>query len=189
MKRLHCGPHVFTGSYRKKVKTSIASTKNAREKFSSLQELRAVLFPDECMMEKYPTRPSDARVPEENHNVQVDCWILRRPKKEADRDFHLKLENPPDQRIRVGLTAEISGLPRRGKDRAALERVRRNFIHLVMEPACGKEFKPLSVRVVGSLFFDKRHNHKRKHTRGPGRTTAWEIHPVTDFRVLLSPSW
>jgi hypothetical protein len=194
----------FLGHYRKQAKTTIWRTPSGQiaraTQYHNLAQLLDSLPADATMRTKYPNlvisaaappaqkaAVSGRRVAEEQHNVQVDCWL-----------YHVRLEGDDDYHTIVGssaapagarfLNVEVSGLPARGQDRAALQKVRDQLTRLVGAPIGKTKYvdvvPPRKVRVTGSLFFDA--DHRRGQIGPPPHNpqTVWEIHPVTSIRAL-----
>ena len=194
----------FLGHYRKQAKTTIwrtASGQIARAtSYAGLVQLLNGLPSDASMRSKYPNlvisaaappaqkaAVSGRRVPEEQHNVQVDCWLYH-VRLEGDDDYHTIIGSSSSSKTARFLNVEVSGLPASGKDRAALKRVRDQLISLVGQPIGKTKYTdivpPRKVRVTGSLFFDA--DHRRGQIGPPPHNpqTVWEIHPVTSIRAL-----
>ena len=193
----------FKGHYRKEAKTSIVRTASGAiataKKFASLDDLLASFIPYDTMKKNHPkiiVKAGDEkaakaalgkRLPEETHNVEVDCW-LHHVKSEGDDDFHVIVGSSPDATKAAFLNVEVSGLPVGGKDLKVLTKARQQLNALVQQPIPKKKYEdvtpPLKVRIKGSLFFDGDHLPGKI---GPGKDkaqTVWEIHPVISIKAL-----
>jgi hypothetical protein len=194
----------FLGHYRKQAKTTIWRTPSGRiaraAPYRDLAQLLDSLPADAAMRTKYPNlvisaaappaqkaAVSGRRVPEEQHNVQVDCWLYH-VRLEGDDDYHTIIGSSSAPKTARFLNVEVSGLPASGKDRALLKKVRDQLISLVGQPVGKTKYTdvipPRGVRVTGSLFFDA--DHRRGQIGPPPHNpqTVWEIHPVTSIRAL-----
>jgi len=194
----------FLGHYRKQAKTTIWRTANGQiaqaTPYNNLAQLLDSLPADAAMRTKYPqlvisaaappaqkAAVSGRRVPEEQHNVQVDCWLYH-VRLEGDDDYHTIVGSSSSANTARFLNVEVSGLPARGKDRALLQKVRDELNNLVGQPIGKTKYTdviPLrKVQVTGSLFFDA--DHRRGQIGPPPHNpqTVWEIHPVTSIRAL-----
>ena len=123
---------------------------------------------------------SQKRFLEELRNVHVDCWVYA-ARKENDHDIHLIIGNSPRRARRVLMTAEVSGLPRVGKDIVPLRRARRQLVRTIGRVPTDYRclVPPLHVSVQGSLLFDAHHRPEGTEKCGLQLDTVWEIHPVT----------
>jgi hypothetical protein len=96
-----------------------------------------------------------------------------------ERDTHIELalakDAPETQRVIVEVTPRIRKLKGSGWTTAAIK----------------EQFKGKWVEVTGWLTFDTMHVDAAENTNPGGeknwRATCWEIHPVTDMKVLDSP--
>lgn len=168
------------------------------KKFTDLHALLAFLVPYNTIKQKYPRLIVQAgdetaakaapgqRVPEERHNVEVDCW-LHYVKSETDADFHVIVGSSPNADEAAFLTVEVSGLPSGGKDLKILKQVRRQLQALISHPAPTTKYETVTparkVRITGSLLFDGDHLPGRI---GPGQAkpkTVWEIHPAISIKA------
>jgi hypothetical protein len=165
--------------------------------YTNLGDLIVSLPGDAAMRLRYPdlnlttTGFPEKREPEELHNVRVDCWIHAvkfedgRGSGAGDNDFHVILGNSPDTAVASYMTAEISGLPASGKNRAPLKAARQKFLGILGSTPHAGAFAmispPKKVRVSGSLFFDGDHRAGCNTCPGPSWAkpeSVWEIHPV-----------
>jgi hypothetical protein len=194
----------FLGHYRKQAKTTIWRTPSGRiaraTPYPDLAQLLDSLPADAAMRTKYPNLVISAsappaqkaavpgqRVPEEQHNVQVDCWLYH-VRLEGDDDYHTIVGSSSAAQTARFLNVEVSGLPVSGKDRAALKKVRDQLTSLVGQPIPKTTYidviPPRKVRVTGSLFFDADHRRGQIGPPPDNPQTVWEIHPVTSIRAL-----
>jgi len=84
-------------------------------------------------------------------------------------------------------SGEISGLPRStSPDFTALQAARQQFQDSI-EGNIGSKyifFETTRVKVSGSLFYDIDHPPGDVGPEGFQPETAWEIHPITSFKVI-----
>jgi hypothetical protein len=175
----------FAGTDRKAAKTSTSDA--PVEDLETLEAVLASLPDDAKMLDHRPkiTRDEDSdRVKEEKRNVHFYAYLYA-SKKEADNDYHVILGSAKSTADSEFMTAEVSGLPRTGPDRAKLKAVRKAFEQEFADNPIGTRYRtfrvPIRVEVTGSLFFDVDH---RAGVVGPDDLkpqTAWEVHPVTDI--------
>ncbi|MFL6245543.1 MAG: hypothetical protein ACJ74H_05935 [Thermoanaerobaculia bacterium] len=191
------GSDLFKGTSRKASKLSISDAKT--EKFADLADMIATLVPDKTMRTKGITKDATSkRVPEEDRNVRVDCYIYA-ASREDDNDFHLILGRDPDAGGKeVYLTMELSGLPpANAKSRAALEKVRDTFKAFFAKhfagnlPGTSYDFydPPIHVDVEGSLFWDASHGGAKDSHPGPQSLRSkipnvWEVHPISKIKLI-----
>ena len=185
----------FRGHHRGRAKTDYVMSGDAlapTEKFSDLHALLEFLKPqaDSIMRQRYPSlskADTDAgrRVAEERHNVSVVAFIYavkHETGKSGDNDFHVILGSAPTPLASTYMTAEASGLPRKGPRRDLIANSREQLLSIIGECRCNGRFRrmasPIRVRVTGSLFFDGEHATGVEGPKYAKTATAWEIHPI-----------
>lgn len=179
----------FAGHDRKIAKTSIAD--GSVEDFPGLAALLNDLPTDTQMISHNPPitkDPDSDRVSEENRNIHIAAYLYA-TKKEGDNDYHLILGTTSAPSHSRFMTAEVSGLPTAGSDRAKLKEPRKVFEDYFIDSPISTNYRkfspPIPVEVSGSLFFDVDHAAGVVGPEGLKPTTAWEIHPVTE--IVLEP--
>ncbi|HEX9505501.1 MAG TPA: hypothetical protein VGA62_05800 [Acidimicrobiia bacterium] len=196
------GGEDFEGHYRAIAKTSVVRAASGRvapaKAFTDLNALLAFLPTDAKMRAIYPklvvdpsasvtikTKAPAARVPEEQRNVKVACWLYA-ARSEGDNDFHVIVGSSRDDANATFLNVEVSGLPKAGHDRTLLQQARHHIEALLGSPPPKDRYDqrqpPLHVVVTGSLLFDADHY---PHTIGPGThksASVWAIHPVISIQ-------
>jgi hypothetical protein len=179
----------FLGHDRKIAKTSISHA--SVEEFPGLAAVLDSLPPDSQLSSHDPPiteDPDSDRVDEEQRNVHLSAYLFA-TKKEADNDYHLILGSTSSSSHSQFMTAEISGLPRTGPDRAKLKEPRQAYEDYFADSPIGTQYRkfdpPIPVEISGSLFFDVDHAAGVVGPAGFKPKTAWEIHPVTT--IVLEP--
>ena len=88
----------------------------------------------------------------------------------------------------IFMTAEASGLPPGGAQRATFAAVRRQLLAIVGTCRCDGRFMavtpPIHVRVSGSLFFDGAHGIGSVGPAYAKPFTVWELHPLLSIVQL-----
>jgi hypothetical protein len=192
---------VFTGHYRKAVKTAIFRTADGQivpaEPVADIPALLGSVPPDDAMRTKYPDLIVGAnaspeiklaavpfRVAEEQRNVTIPAWIWY-VRKETDNDFHVIIGSSADPTAVTYMNVEVSGLPDVAGDPnfTELQSAREQLTSLVGHDPSGTHYEactpPLPVTVTGSLLFDGDHQPGEVGPVGHQPQTTWEIHPVT----------
>jgi hypothetical protein len=183
----------YAGTYRKIPKTTIVRNSSAiapYQKQASVQALRSFLPSDAAMRQK--NYKSAQRLPEEEHNVQVDAFIYAikievktSPTGSGDNDFHVIIGDKPKNLQRL-INAEVAGLPASSaKDYNALLAARQQLIDIFPNVKLSSSYyippAPIPVTVKGSVYFDGDHNPNTIGAPGTKPQTVWEIHPVTSI--------
>jgi hypothetical protein len=176
----------FEGNDRETAKTSIATA--APREFATVADLLSsgMFVADKKMIAHKPPITKDGtseRVSEEKFNVTITGFLYA-AKKEDDNDFHCIVGTAKGSTPHF-VNVEVSGLPQ-GQFRAPLKTARDQFKAFFGDhlPAAGSYavFKtPIKVQITGSIFFDIDHKAGVVGPTGMRPTTAWEIHPVTEF--------
>jgi hypothetical protein len=175
----------FMGHDRRIAKTSIADA--SVENVGGLAAVLNSLPTDHAMLNHDPeiTEHEDSdRGEEESRNVHFTAYLYA-TKKEDDNDYHLILGTTASPNHSRFMTAEVSGLPRTGPDRARLKVPRKAFQDEFADSPIGAQYRkfsnPIPVEVTGSLFFDVDHRAGVVGPEGLKPKTAWEVHPVTEI--------
>ena len=191
----------FGGQYRARAKTSYAMSDGVLaplEEFADLAALRSFLAPqiDPRMRRHYPhlgeaDADGSGRTVEELHNVALVAWIhavKHESGPHGDNDFHVMLGSSAEPGAGFFLTAEASGLPEDGAQRAQLVEVRRQLLSVIGPCRCNGHFRavvpPRRVRVSGSLFFDADHAIGAVGPKYAKPFTVWEIHPLLSIEPV-----
>jgi len=181
-----CDPNnVFDGSYRKKAKTSIASHKSSSTSLAKL--IKRVKAIDKNSVH---VTSSSQRIMIEDSVVTLISVFLYAIAREADEDYHIIIGTSGNPATAKFFNIECSGLPAstsssyikikavRQKVNALLggsERCKGGYVLFNDHPR---------VKIVGSLFYDKEHENKIPGPAACKPATAWELHPITEFKML-----
>jgi hypothetical protein len=186
------GPDNFAGTARKAVKISLLDGVTP-ETFASTGALIETLPSDSKMTNHTPPidqGPNSRRVKEEER-VAIVSGFLYATKKESDNDFHLIFGGDPEAADDPQyFTAEITGLPESGPDRARLTAARNQFKaffasgggtgklpgakYVLFDP-------PVPVRIKGPLFYDTEHAGGVVGPTCCKAQHAWEVHPIEEI--------
>ncbi len=175
----------FDGSYRKTAKLSIAGN-NAKS--TSLAKLIArVTASDNASIAVSSSSP---RIEIEDSVVTLISVYLYAIAREADEDYHIIIGTSGNPATAKFFNIECSGLPATSnpsynKIKAArkkvvallggTERCVDGYIKFTDHP---------KVKIIGSLFYDKEHESNLPGPAGSKPKTAWELHPITEFKML-----
>ena len=185
------GPDNFAGTARKAVKISLLDGVTP-ESFNSTGALIDALPADETMTNHDPridTGPNSQRV-EEEKRVFVVSGFLYAAKKESDNDFHLIFGGDPNGADDPAyFTAEVSGLPESGPNRAPLTAARDQFKSFFGSGGGGKLpgtkyvlfDPPVPVTIKGPAFYDTEHAGGVVGPTCCKAQRAWEIHPIEEI--------
>ncbi len=182
---LSAGALAACSALRVPAKTTVAAA--TVEKFASLHALLLSLPPDEEMRKNLAAlRHTPGRLAVEQRNVEVEVWVYG-VAREIDDDYHMMLGSSPERPAEF-MTAEITRVPSKSDDHAALRAVRREaraiFGRLTAVGIYKRLKPPLRVRIAGSLFYDIDHRPGHVGPRDIAPVTSWEIHPVTTIEEL-----
>ena len=175
----------FDGSYRKTAKTSIATHNAAGTSLTKL--INRVLALDNESISVSSTSP---RITIEDSVVTLISVYLYAIARETDEDYHIIIGTSANPATAKFFNIESSGLPATGSPAfAKIKMAREKVIALLggMERCSGGYVKfndHPKVKIIGSLFYDKEHAHNIPGPAGSKPKTAWELHPVTEFKML-----
>ena len=177
--------NIFDGSYRKAAKLSIAANQASGTNLAKL--IKRVLALDNGSITVTKTSP---RIEIEDSAVTLISVYLYAIARESDEDYHIIIGTSANPSTASFFNIECSGLPptnnpgfnklktARQKVVAFLggiERCTNGYIKFTDHP---------KVKIIGSLFYDKEHE---SNIPGPSTSkpkTAWELHPITEFKIL-----
>ncbi len=177
--------NLFDGSYREKAKTSIATKKASGTSLAKL--ISRVQAIDNEAIEVTGTSP---RIEIEDSVVTLISVFLYAIAREADEDYHIIIGTTATPSTAQFFNIECSGLPAAGNPaRNKLMAARQNVVALLggAERCSGGYVKfddHPKVKIIGSLFYDKEHEHAIPGPAGCKPKTAWELHPITTFKML-----
>ncbi len=185
MAPVNCSVNTFSGTDRRKCKTSIAA---APLKSMDFNTFIAGLTPDATMMANTAITkdPNNPRVAQENHNYQLTGILLFAIKRESDNDYHMIIGDKNHTFFNV----EISGLPATSAASfQKLSKARATVDAFFGQPNCNTGgyttfAKGVKIQLSGSTFYDIDHAPGTVGPIGFKPTTSWEIHPVTDIKFL-----
>jgi hypothetical protein len=175
----------FDGSYRKTAKTSVAANNAASTNLAKLIN-RLVAFDNESIA----VTGSSPRIEIEDSVVTFISVFLYAIARETDEDYHIIIGTSANASTAKFLNIECSGLPAPGNP--AFNKIKAARLKVVallggMERCSGGYVKfddHPKVKIIGSLFYDKEHEHTIPGPAGSKPKTAWELHPITEFKLL-----
>jgi hypothetical protein len=181
-----CDPgNRFDGFYRKAAKMSVADNNAAGTNLAKLIT-RLEAF-DNASIE---VNDSSQRIEIEDSVVTLISVFLYAIAREADEDYHIIIGTSANPAKASFFTAECSGLPANdhpffGKIKA----VRKSLVELLgNKERCAGGYVKFNdhprVKIIGSLFYDKEHESNLPGPASCKPKTAWELHPITEFKML-----
>ncbi len=176
----------FDGSYRAAAKESYVTPLTAVQSPSGLNALIATLLAVSPSLLNSISSGS-ARVSPEKKNISISAFLYA-IKRESDEDYHIIIGSSQSPAAAKFFNVECSGLPATSSSfYARLHTVRNQLDAFMGGEVCKNGYTFFdnhpAVRVKGSLFYDKEH---ASSIVGPAQCkpqTAWELHPLTDFRM------
>ena len=177
--------NLFDGSYRKTAKTSIATKHAAGTSLTKLIN-RLVALDNEAIA----VTANSPRIEIEDSVVTLISVFLYAIARETDEDYHIIIGTSANAATAKFFNIECSGLPASGSPVFnQIKAARLKVVALLggTERCSGGYVKfddHPKVKVVGSLFYDKEHEHGVPGPASSKPKTAWELHPITDFKIL-----
>lgn len=175
----------FDGSYRKAAKLSIAAHNASGTNLAKL--IKRVLALDNGSIAVTKT---SARIEIEDSVVTLISVYLYAIARESDEDYHIIIGTSANPSTANFFNIECSGLPPTSNPGyTKLKTVRQKVVALLggIERCTNGYIKFTDhpkVKIIGSLFYDKEHE---SNIPGPSTSkpkTAWELHPITEFKIL-----
>ncbi len=175
----------FDGSYRKAAKTSIASHNAAGTNLRKL--ITRLLALDNESITVSSTSP---RIEIEDSVVTLISVYLYAIAREADEDYHIIIGTSKNPLTAKFFNIECTGLPATSNPAYnKLKAVREKVVALLGNTErCSEGYVKFNdhprVKIIGSLFYDKEHESNIPGPAGNKPATAWELHPITEFKML-----
>ncbi len=175
----------FDGSYRKPAKTSIAAHNAAGTSLRKL--ITRVLALDNESISVNSTSP---RIEIEDSVVTLISVYLYAIARETDEDYHIIIGTSKNPATAKYFNIECSGLPATNDPAyTKLKTVREKVVALLGNTErCSEGYVKFldrpKVKIIGSLFYDKQHEHNIPGPASSKPKTAWELHPITEFKML-----
>lgn len=182
----HCdNDNKFDGSYRKVAKLSIAGHNASSTSLTKL--INRLVAMDNAAIVVSSTSP---RIAIEDSVVTLISVYLYAVAREADEDYHIIIGTSANPATAKFLNIECSGLPPTNhpaynKIKAARDKV---VALLGGMERCSSGYVKFNdhpkVKIIGSLFYDKEHAGNIPGPASSKPKTAWELHPITEFKML-----
>ena len=177
--------NVFDGSYRKKAKTSIAKNNASGTSLAKLITRVKAINKSTIIVSS-----STPRITIEDSVVTFISVFLYAIARESDEDYHIIIGTSGNPATAKYFNIECSGLP--GSASLAfskLKAVRQKVVTLLGGTERSQSGYVVfndhpKVKIIGSLFYDKEHENSIPGPAASKPTTAWELHPITEFKML-----
>ena len=175
----------FDGSYRKTAKLSIAGHNASSTSLTKLIN-RLVAMNNAAI----PVTSSSPRIVIEDSVVTLLSVYLYAVARETDEDYHIIVGTSANPATAKFFNIECSGLPptnspvynkmKSARDKVVaflggMERCSSGYVKFNDHP---------KVKIIGSLFYDKQHANDIPGPATSKPKTAWELHPITEFKML-----
>jgi len=181
-----CDPdNRFDGVYRKKAKTSIAAHNASGTNLAKLIT-RLTAMDNESIA----VTTSSPRIAIEDSVVTLISVFLYAIARESDEDYHIIIGTSSNPATAKFFNIECSGLP--ASSNPAFNKIKAARLKVVAllggEERCSGGYVKFNdhprVKIIGSLFYDKEHAHNIPGPASSKPKTAWELHPITEFKML-----
>lgn len=175
----------FDGVYRKTAKTSIATHNAASTSLTKL--INRLLALDNESIVVTSTSP---RIVIEDSVVTFISVYLYAIARESDEDYHMIIGTSANPATAKFFNIECSGLPATNNSSYnKIKTARQKVVALLggTERCTGGYIKfndHPKVKIIGSLFYDKEHEHNIPGPASSKPKTAWELHPIAEFKML-----
>jgi hypothetical protein len=176
----------FDGTYRKSAKESYVNGSGNIINPPNLAALIARLKTID--ISQFQINSNTPRVAPENKSITLSSVYLYALKRESDEDYHIIIGTTQDPSTAEWFNIECAGLPPRSSPYfSTLNAARNKVVSFLNGELCKNGYTffddhPI-IQVTGSLFYDKEH---ATSIVGPTQfkpLTAWELHPLVDFKV------
>jgi ribosomal protein L30E len=175
----------FDGSYRKVAKTSVATHSATSTSLTKL--INRVLAIDNVAINVTTSSP---RIEIEDSVVTLVSVYLYAIAREADEDYHIIIGNSSNTNTAKFFNVECSGLPATNNPAfAKIKSARQKVVaFLGGTERCTEGYIKFNdhpkIKIIGSLFYDKEHANNIPGPASSKPLTAWELHPITEFKLL-----
>jgi hypothetical protein len=175
----------FDGSYRKVAKLSIAKH-NARST-SLIKLINRLVAMDNAAIDVNSTSP---RIAIEDSVVTLLSVYLYAIARETDEDYHIIIGTSANPATAKFFNIECSGLPPTNNPAYSKIKAARDKVVALLggTERCTSGYIKFNdhpkVKIIGSLFYDKGHSGSLPGPASSKPKTAWELHPITEFKML-----
>jgi len=175
----------FDGVYRKTAKLSVSSKQSATATLPAL--ITRVKKVSKSSLNGITK--SSLRISSEDANFSVQAFLYAITR-ESDEDYHIIIGTSNDPSTAEFFNVECAGLPANSSAFfAKLQTVRNKVVSFlggteVCKSGYIKFHDHPKIQVSGSLFYDKEHENSIVGPTDSKPKTAWELHPITAFKVF-----
>ena len=176
----------FDGSYRAAAKESYVTPLNSVHSPSNLQAFITSL--QSIPLSSLHVTAGSPRIVAEKKNIRITAFLYAITR-ESDEDYHIIIGTNASGTGTQYFNIECAGLPPTGSVYfSRLKTVRKQVTTFMNGEICHNGYiyydDHPKVQIKGSLFYDKQHEHSIVGPACCKPPTAWELHPITYFKVL-----